>query len=344
VTMSDDSPTADGGVIESNLFDPKPEFGALEPVVARTMRILVSGSSGLVGSALVPHLMTGGHTVVRLVRPRRAGPVSAAARESAVTWDPTAGTIDAAALQGIDAVVHLAGESVAAGRWNKARKARIHDSRIDGTRLLSAALARLDRPPQVLVSASAIGYYGSRGETILCEDSPAGTDFLSRVCREWEDATGPAAARGVRVVQTRFGFILSPAGGGLKKMLPPFKLGAGGRLGDGRQYLSWVSIDDVVGAVEHALRTGGLRGPVNVVAPNPVTNATFTRVLARVLSRPAFLPMPAFAARLVFGEVADALLLASQRVEPARLTQSAYRFLHPELEAALRQLLGRPAA
>jgi hypothetical protein len=314
------------------------------------MKILISGSTGLVGSALVPRLLAGGHLVVRLVRPRPAGPQPATGREPAVarepvvSWDPADGTIDAAALEGLDAVVHLAGESVVAGRWNEARKARIRGSRVDGTRLLSAALARLSRRPQVLVSASAIGYYGSRGEDVLREDSAPGTDFLSRVCREWEEATAPAAASGIRVVQARFGFILSPAGGGLKQMLPPFKMGAGGRLGDGRQYLSWVSIDDVTGAIEHGLTTTTLRGPVNVVAPNQVTNAEFTRTLARVLSRPAFLPMPAFAARLVFGEVADALLLASQRVEPARLKQSGYRFRHPDLEAALRRLLGRPGA
>ncbi len=309
------------------------------------MKILISGSTGLVGSALVRRLLVGGHGVVRLVRPQStAAPLPAAAREPVVAWDPAAGTIDAAGLEGLDAVVHLAGESVVAGRWNQARKARIRGSRVDGTRLLSAALARLGRRPQVLVSASAIGYYGSRGDEILREDSAPGTDFLSRVCREWEEAAAPAAASGIRVVQTRFGFILSAAGGGLKQMLPPFKMALGGRLGDGRQYLSWVSIDDVVGAVEHALAAGSLRGPVNVVAPNPVTNAEFTLTLARVLSRPAFLPMPAFAARLVFGDVADALLLASQRVEPSKLKQSGYRFRHPDLEAALRQLLGRPAA
>ncbi|HEV8699673.1 MAG TPA: TIGR01777 family oxidoreductase [Candidatus Polarisedimenticolia bacterium] len=301
------------------------------------MRILVSGSSGLVGSALVPSLGTGGHQVVRLVRTRPA------AGAAAILWDPARGALDAADLEGMDAVVHLAGEGLVPGRWNAARKARIRDSRVGGTRLLADTIARLSNPPRVFICASAVGYYGDRGDEVLREDSPPGRDFLAEVCRAWEEATEPAARKGVRVVQHRFGVILSPRGGALRTMLPPFRLGVGGRLGDGRQYMSWITLDDVLGAIEHALLTVTLKGPVNTVAPHPSTNAEFTGTLGRVLGRPTLLPMPAFAARLAFGEVADALLLASQRVEPARLLASGYRFRHPDLEPALRFLLGRPA-
>ncbi len=297
------------------------------------MRVLVSGSSGFVGSALLPLLSSAGHEVVRLVR--GGGSVGQ------VTWDPEAGGIDAAALEGLDGVVHLAGESVAARRWTTAQKRRIRDSRVIGTRLLCDTLARLTRPPRVLVCASATGYYGSRGDATLNESSPAGDDFLGRTCREWEAATEPAARKGIRVVNLRFGFLLGALGGGLKKMLPPFRLGLGGPLGDGRQWMSWAAIDDAADAVVFALTHEALRGPANVVAPNPVTNAEFTRVLGRVLSRPVILPMPAFAARLAFGEMADALLLASQRVEPARLRAAGYPFRHPDLEKALRGMLGR---
>ena len=301
------------------------------------MRILVSGSSGLVGSALVPSLGTGGHQVVRLVRTRPT------AGTAAILWDPARGALDSAALEGFDAMVHLAGEGLVQGRWNPARKARIRDSRVGGTRLLAETIARLARPPQVFISASAVGYYGDRGDEVLREDAPPGRDYLAEVCRAWEDAAEPAARKGARVVQHRFGVILSPKGGALRKMLPPFKLGVGGRLGDGRQYMSWITLDDVLGAIEHALLTATLKGPVNTVAPHPRTNAEFTDTLGRVLGRPTLFPMPAFAARLAFGEVADALLLASQRVEPARLLASGYRFRHPDLEPALRFLLGRPA-
>jgi hypothetical protein len=303
------------------------------------MRILVSGSTGLVGSALIPFLAKGGHGAVRLVRQDAAAGGGPAAR-----WDPGAGRIDAAALEGLDAVVHLAGESVASGRWTAAKKERIRRSRVEGTRLLSRTLAGLSRPPRVLACASAIGYYGSRGDEILKEESAPGDDFLAGVCREWEAATEPAAGKGIRVVNLRFGVILSPAGGALAKMLPPFRLGAGGILGDGRQFVSWVAIDDVLGAIQHVLATGSVRGPVNVVSPRPVTNRELTKTLGRVLGRPTILPMPAFAARAVFGEMADALLLASQRVEPKHLVASGYRFRHPDLEGALRHLLGKAKA
>lgn len=301
------------------------------------MRILVSGSSGLVGSALVPYLGTGGHQVVRLIRARSAAGAATA------SWDPTGRSLDAAALEGFDAIVHLGGERLVPGRWNEAKKARIRDSRVNGTRLLSETIGRLARPPRALICASAVGYYGDRGDELLRDDGSPGHDYLAEVCRAWEAAADPAARMGVRVVQHRFGVILSPKGGALRKMLPPFKLGLGGRLGNGRQHLSWIALDDVLGAIEHALAATALRGPVNTVAPHPVTNAEFTRTLGRVLGRPTLFPMPAFAARLAFGEVADALLLASQRVEPARLLASGYRFRFPDLEPALRHLLGRPA-
>jgi uncharacterized protein (TIGR01777 family) len=301
------------------------------------VRILVSGSSGLVGSALVPSLGTGGHQVVRLVRtPPTAG-------TAGILWDPARGVLDAASLEGFDAMVHLAGEALVPGRWNAARKARIRDSRVGGTRLLAETITRLARPPQVFLCASAVGYYGNRGDELLREDAPPGRDYLAEVCRAWEEAAEPAARKGTRVVQHRFGVILSPKGGALRKMLPPFRLGVGGRLGDGRQYMSWITLDDVLGGIEHALLTPELKGPVNTVAPHPRTNAEFTDSLGRVLGRPTIFPMPAFAARVAFGEVADALLLASQRVEPARLLASGYRFRHPDLEPALRFLLGRPA-
>ena len=301
------------------------------------MRILVSGSTGLVGSALFPRLAAAGHKVVRLARAR------AAPGETAVFWDPAAGTLDATAFEGFDAVIHLAGESIASGRWTHAKKARIRDSRVKGTALLAGTIASLSRPPEALLCASAIGYYGDRGDEMLREDSAPGKDFLGRVCKEWEAASEPAARQGVRVVHHRFGVILSPKGGALAKMLPPFKLGAGGRLGHGRQFMSWIAIDDALGAIEHTLGTKALRGPVNTVSPRAATNAEFTAALARVLRRPAILPMPAFAARLAFGEMADALLLSSLRVEPGRLHASGYRFLYPDLERALRHLLDLPA-
>jgi uncharacterized protein len=303
------------------------------------MRILVTGSTGLVGSDLVPFLTTGGHRVVRLVR----API--ASGEEEVFWEPTRGQFDSSQLEGLDAVVHLAGENIAGRRWNGAQKARIRDSRVKGTRLLCETLARLPRPPRMLVTASAIGIYGERGDAWLSEASTSGDGFLAEVCRDWEAATEPAAAAGIRVVSLRFGIILSPKGGALAKMLTPFRLGMGGRIGSGRQWMSWIAIDDVLGVICHALATDSLHGPVNAVAPDPVTNHEFTKTLGRVLRRPSLVPMPGFMARLGFGEMANELLLASMRVESRVLLESKYDCLYGYLEGALGHLLGNdPAA
>ncbi|MBI3328961.1 MAG: TIGR01777 family protein, partial [Nitrospinae bacterium] len=242
------------------------------------MNVVVTGSSGLIGSALVSFLVSGGHRVTRLVRSRaRPG-------DAEVQWDPAAGTLETAGLEGLDAVVHLAGENIAAGRWTAERKARIRDSRVKGTQFLCDTLTRLAQPPKALVCASAIGYYADRGEEILREESPPGLGFLAEVCRAWEAAAAPAAQKGVRVVHLRIGVVLSPAGGALAKMLTPFKMGLGGRVGSGRQYMSWIALDDLVGVIHHALTTDTLQGPVNAVAPRPVTNLEFTTTVGGVLS------------------------------------------------------------
>jgi uncharacterized protein (TIGR01777 family) len=305
------------------------------PPTLADQRIVVTGSTGLVGTQLVAELARAGVQVVRAVR----RPVSDPHGE--VFWDPDAGKIDAAALDGADAVVHLAGENIAGGRWTEKFKQRIRDSRVQGTRLLSEAIAGLTNKPRTFVCASAIGYYGDRGDEVLTESSPPGDDFLADVCREWEAACQPARGAGVRVVNTRIGVVLSPHGGALKKMLTPFKLGVGGRLGNGRQYMSWVALDDVVESIGFILATPEVAGPVNLTAPNPATNLDFTKTLGRVLSRPTVFPLPAFAARLHFGEAADALLLSSTRVLPQALTAAGYQFRYPELEPALRHLLQR---
>ena len=304
----------------------------------RPLHVGVTGASGLIGSALVALLSTGGHRVTRLVRDRPRPEV-----ENAMLWDPSTGRLEQfrSDLGPLDAVVHLAGESIAAGRWTPARKARIKESRIDGTRRLCESLARLAQPPQTLICASAIGYYGDRRSQTLDEESSPGSGFLAEVCREWEAATAPAHERGIRVVLLRIGVVLTAAGGALAQMLLPFQLGAGGRLGSGQQWMSWVSLDDVIVAMLHALRTESLDGPVNAVAPSPVTNAEFTRTLGRVLSRPTLFTVPAAVARLAFGEMADEALLASTRVTPTRLVSTGYVFRHPDLEGTLRHTLGR---
>jgi hypothetical protein len=298
------------------------------------MNILVTGANGLIGQTLIPFLTTGGHRVSRLVRFKPQG------RGAEVYWNPALGGIDAAKLEGFDAVIHLAGEPIT-GRWTAAKKTAIRESRVKSTRLLCETLARLSRRPRVLLSASASGYYGDRGDEVLREESGARSSFLSQVCQEWEAATKPAAAGGIRVVNLRFGFVLSPAGGGLAKMLPAFKMGAGGKIGSGKQYMSWIGIDDLLQIILFATTAETLTGPVNAVAPNPVTNVEFTKTLGRVLGRPAIFPMPAFVVRLAFGEMGKELLLASTRIHPARLLSAGYQFRFPELEGALRHVLER---
>ena len=299
------------------------------------MHILVSGASGLIGSALTPCLEAAGHRVTRLVRGRaRPG-------WGEVAWEPEAGRLPLPALEGVDAVVHLAGEGIA-GRWTADKKRRIYDSRVHGTQIVCEALRQVVKPPKTFVCASAIGYYGNRGERLLLEESRAGEDFLARVCVDWEAAAAPAAERGIRVVSLRLGMVLSSTGGALGQMLPPFRLGFGGVLGGGAQYMSWIALDDVAGAISHVLTTESLRGAVNLVAPEAVSNRDFTKTLGRVLRRPTAFAVPAFAARLLFGEMADALLLASTRVEPGKLNASDYTFRYPELEVALRHVLGKP--
>ena len=297
------------------------------------LNIAVTGSQGLVGNELIPFLTTGDHKVTRMVRGNAA--------DDDVLWNPVADSFDASAIDGVDAVVHLAGENIAARRWNARQKATIRDSRVHSTRVLCDGLAKMASPPGVLVCASAIGFYGERGDEVMAEGSPAGTGFLAGVAREWEDAAQPAIDAGIRVVHLRFGMILSPKNGALAKMLLPFKLGAGGIVGNGRQYWSWIALDNAVGVIHHALMNDSLSGPVNAVEPNALTNAQFSRTLGRVLSRPTIAPLPGFAARLILGEMADSLLLTSVRVEPAKLIDSGYRFRHADLESALRHMLGR---
>lgn len=296
------------------------------------MRLLLSGSHGLVGKVLITRLEADSHEIFRLVR-------HAPSSESEIEWSPDRYSIALARLEGFDAVIHLAGESIAEGRWNEERKKRIRESRVKGTKLLADAMANLSRPPRTLISASAVGYYGNRGDERLTETSAPGNDFLSEVCVEWEKATELAAEKGIRVINTRFGIILDARGGALAKMLPPFRMGIGGKIGSGKQWMSWIALDDVVGAIKFALTNEVLSGPINFVAPNPVTNAEFTKTLGKTLSRPTLFPIPAFGIRLVFGEMADALLLSSQRVEPARLKQANYQFSYSELKQALSHVL-----
>jgi len=292
-------------------------------------RILVSGASGPIGKALLPALKAQGSTVVRLTRDRPSGP-------NEIQWDVNQ-PLSPEAVSDIDAVVHLAGETIA-GRWTEEKKWRIRESRVQGTKNLAESIAKATQRPAAFVCASAIGYYGDRGDEVLREDSAAGSDFLSDVCREWEAAASPVAQAGVLTSHTRFGLVLSREGGALPQMLTPFRLGIGGRIGDGKQWWSWIDIQDLAGAIVHVLKIG-LSGPVNVVSPNPVTNAEFTKTLGSVLSRPTIFPVPAFAARLAFGQMANELLLASQKVEPASLVNSGYQFKFTELEKSLRSLL-----
>ena len=298
-------------------------------------KILVSGVSGPIGAALLPSLISSGAAITRLMRADSG--LSLATATEIIRWDPTK-PIAAEAVSGFDAVIHLAGESIV-GRWTAAKKTKIRDSRIVGTRNLAQALGQAKNKPQVFVCSSAIGYYGDRGDEVLTEQSTPGTGFLADVCRDWEAATQPAADAGIRTVQIRTGMVLSAEGGALGKMLTPFKLGLGGRIGSGRQWMSWIGTEDMVGGIHHILRSDALQGPVNLVAPKPVTNAEFTKTLASVLSRPAIFPVPAFAVKLAFGEMAETVLLGSQRVEPAQLVASRYEFRFSDLRSSLENLL-----
>ncbi|MGB5809135.1 MAG: TIGR01777 family oxidoreductase [Polyangiales bacterium] len=296
-------------------------------------KIVVTGASGLVGTALVPTLAANGFEVIRLVRrdPRA---------DDEVRWNPGNGTIDASGLDGTVGAVHLAGDNVAEGRWTGTKKARIRDSRIDGTTLIANTLATLSPKPRVLVSASAIGFYGDRGDEVVDESTAAGTGFLASVCQDWEAATAPAEAAGIRVVHTRVGIVLAKEGGALAKMKTPFALGVGGRIGDGRQYMSWISLDDLVSGLLFAVQNASVRGPVNMVSPEPVTNAEFTETLGRTLKRPAVLPVPKFALRLALGsEMANEMLLGGARVLPSVLHDNGFAWEHTDLRSALEAAL-----
>jgi uncharacterized protein (TIGR01777 family) len=305
---------------------------AREPL--EPMRIAITGATGSIGAVLGPMLTTAGHLVV---------PISRRKIEGGIQWDPVEGHLNAARLEGVDAVIHLAGANLAEGRWTDDRKALLRESRIEPTALLASTLARLERKPRVLISASAVGLYGDRGDEILDEHSAPGDDFLGTLGQEWEAAAEPARQAGLRVVHPRMGVVLTPGAGALAKLLTPFRLGAGGKLGDGRQWMSWIAIDDVLASYWRMLGDPTLHGAVNVTAPNPVRNEEFTRVLADVLNRPARIPGPAFALRAAFGEMAEATVLASQRAVPRELERRGHHFEFPELEGALRHVLGRTA-
>lgn len=304
------------------------------------MKILVTGSTGLIGSALVRELKQAGHTVCRLVRPQTNTAAIRGNEGFAVNWDPATGELGGAAV-GADAVVHLAGASIAGGRWTPERKKLLRSSRVDTTRSLVNGLAKMAARPRVLMSASAIGFYGNRGEEVLNEGSPPGSDFLGSVARDWEREAEKAEALGIRVVLPRMGVVLAKHGGALPQMARPFRMGVGGKLGSGRQWMSWISLDDVVTIFRLAMENGDVRGAINVVSPQPVRNAEFTDELAKALHRPALFPAPAFALRLMLGEMADALLLSSQRVVPARLEKFGYKFVHADLETTLAGIFTR---
>lgn len=296
------------------------------------MKILISGASGLIGSALKTALSARGDRVLSLTRRN-------ARNNSEITWDPSSDTLDPSRLTNIDGIIHLAGENIASRRWTTAQKARIRDSRVQGTTLLAQTLASISPPPKVFISASAIGYYGNRDDEILTEDSLPGEGFLPDVSIAWENAAKSATEAGIRTVHPRIGLVLSPEGGALGKMLVPFKLGLGGIIGSGNQYMSWITLDDLVSLFLFAIDDESISGAINAVSPTPVTNREFTKTLGRVLSRPTIFPLPAFAAKLALGEMADALLLASTRVISSRLENTSFSFAYPHLEPALRHLL-----
>lgn len=296
------------------------------------MKILVTGATGLVGSELVPALTRQEHEVYRLThsKPKEANDI---------VWNPSHQELPKARIEGTEVVVHLAGANIAGKRWTPKVKEELRSSRLDGTKLLCETIGSMQSPPKTLICASAIGYYGNRGSELLNETSAPGTGFLADLCKDWEAACEPARAKGIRVVNLRIGVILTPKGGALAKMLPPFKMGVGGIMGSGNQYWSWISLVDVIGVIQHCLTYDKISGPVNTTAPRPVTNLEFTKALGSVLGRPTLIPMPAFAARLALGEMADDLLLASARVMPNRLSETGYQFQHSALEPALRDLL-----
>ena len=298
------------------------------------MKIAVSGSTGLIGSALVPFLKEQGHEVFKLVR------VRADLLPDEIGWDPHCGVINPALLEGMDAVVHLAGENIM-GRWTEAKKEKIRSSRVEGTKLLCQALGSLKHPPSVFVAASAIGYYGDRGDEILTEKSPKGEGFLSGVCEQWEEAVRALKEKGSRIVNLRIGMVLSGKGGALKQMLPVFKWGLGGKMGAGNQWMSWIAIDDLIRIIDFALHKDQLAGALNAVSPEPVTNQTFTETLGKLLHRPAFMAIPAFAVKLVFGQLGTELLLSSERVVPRRLEEAGYSFAYPHLDEALEHILNK---
>lgn len=296
------------------------------------MKIAIAGSSGLVGSALIPILQSDGSQITRLVR--------SSPKPGEIEWHPNQDKVSALSLEGFEAIINLAGENIAGGRWTDDQKRKIRDSRMNGTHLLSEAIAQMKSKPRVFICASATGIYGDRDDETLDEQSESGGGFLAGVCREWEQATQPASKAAVRVVNLRMGPILAREGGMLSKLLTPFKMGMGGKVGSGKQYISWVALDDAVNAIKLAIDDESIHGPINIVSPNPVTNEEFTKTLGHVLNRPTALAMPAFAARLAFGEMADEMLLASQRVLPKRLTQAGFQFQYPTLENAMRKYIG----
>jgi uncharacterized protein (TIGR01777 family) len=296
------------------------------------MKILISGSTGFVGSALSKSLQAKKHHIYRLIRSPRI------AHKNDILWNPREGYIDKSKITGFDALIHLAGENIAA-RWTKAKKKRIYESRVHTTKLLALTLAQLTNPPKVFICASAIGYYGDRADEILTEQSTSGKGFLAGLCRDWEEAAEPARNAGIRTVHLRFGIILHPTGGALKKMLPLFKLGLAGPIGNGTQYWSWITLEDTVAAIEHILKNPSITGPVNIVSPNPVTNKEFIKTLAYILKRPAFLPAPKFLLKLALGQFAQQTLIASTRAKPEKLLQTEFYFKHPGLETALRAIL-----
>ncbi len=298
------------------------------------MKVLIAGSSGLLGTALCGALALTGSQVYRLERTKSSD------HPNSIFWDPEKGALDSKMIEGFDVIINLAGENIF-GRWSADKKHKILESRVQTTSLLAKTIAKLDSPPELFLNSSAIGYYGDRGNEVLTESSPAGESFLADVCTQWEHAMGPAQQTKVRCAIIRTGVVLSPQGGSLKMMLLPFKLGLGGQIGSGEQYMSWISLDDVLGAIFYIIQHKNCAGVFNLSAPQPVTNHNFTTTLGKVLNRPTFLTLPIFPARLVFGEMVDALLLGSTRVEPKRLVENGYKFLYPNLEGALRHLLSK---